>query len=114
MLVREFLKDDRDIFPVIARLIILWGKLFQDTAPQYEKLVFIETKPQFNIFRSSTSFTFGYPNLMLSQLQYISFHFNINIATFVGFQIAVYAYIVLRLLHTSQAARGLIRLLIHC
>ena len=33
---------------------------------------------------------------MLSFLQYISIYFNINIATFVGFQIAVYAYVVLR------------------
>ena len=46
--------------------------------------------------RSSTLFTFGYPNLMLSLLQYISFYFNIKIATFVGFQIAVYTYVVLR------------------
>ena len=40
-------------------------------------------------------------------LQYISFYYNINIATFVGFQIAVYAYVVLRiLLHTqAQVAR---------
>ena len=30
----------------------------------------------------------GYPNLKLSLLQCISFYFNINIATFVGFQIA--------------------------
>ena len=30
---------------------------------------------------------------MLSLLQYISFYFNVNIATFVCFQIAVYAYI---------------------
>ena len=33
---------------------------------------------------------------MLSLLQYISFYFNINIATFVGFQIAVYANVLLR------------------
>ena len=64
-------------------------------------LVSIETKLHgstnwFNIVRSSTLFTFGYPNLMLSLLQYIIFYFNINIATFVGFQIAVYAYVVLR------------------
>ena len=32
--------------------------------------------------------TFGYANLMQSLQQYISFYFNINIATFVGFQIA--------------------------
>ena len=51
---------------------------------------------RFNIVRSSTLFTFGYPNLMLSFLQYISSYFNINIATFVGFQIAIYAYVVLR------------------
>ena len=51
---------------------------------------------RFNIVRSWTLFTLGYPNLMLSLLQYISFYFNINIATFVGFQIAVYAYVVLR------------------
>ena len=38
---------------------------------------------------------------MLSLLQYISFYFNINIATFVGFQIAVYAYVVLQ----AQVAR---------
>ena len=50
----------------------------------------------FNIVRSSTLFTFGYPNVMLSFLQYISSYFNINIATFVGFQIVVYAYVVLR------------------
>ena len=47
------------------------------------------------VVRSSTLFTFGYPNLMRSLLQYISFYFNINIATFIGFQIAVYAYVVL-------------------
>ena len=41
---------------------------------------------------SSTLFTFGYPNLMLSLLQYISFYFNINIAIFVVFQIAVYMH----------------------
>ena len=37
-------------------------------------------------------------NLMLSLLQYIRFHFNINIfvASFIRFQIAVYAYVVLR------------------
>ena len=40
---------------------------------------------------------FGYPNLMLSLLQYISSYFNINMATFVGFQIAIYAYVVLRI-----------------
>ena len=60
------------------------------------------------LVRSSTLFTFGYPTLMLSlMLQYISFYYNINIATFVGFQIAVYAYVVLRiLLHTqAQVAR---------
>ena len=39
---------------------------------------------------------------MLSLLQYISFYFNINIATFVGFQIAVCAYVVLRTLHTLR------------
>ena len=58
-----------------------------------------ETKPhgpRFNIVPSSTLFTFGYPNLMLSMLQYISFYFNINIATFDCFQIAIYAYVVLR------------------
>ena len=33
---------------------------------------------------------------LLSLLQYISFYFNIKIATFVGLQIAVYAYVVLR------------------
>ena len=33
---------------------------------------------------------------MLSFLQYISIYFIINIATFVGFQIVVYAYVVLR------------------
>ena len=33
---------------------------------------------------------------MLSLLQYINFYFNINIATFVDFEIAVYAYVVLR------------------
>ena len=38
---------------------------------------------------------------MLSLLQYISFYFNINFAAFVGFQIAVYAYVVLRILHTQ-------------
>ena len=43
---------------------------------------------RFNVVRSPTLFTFGYPNLKLSLLQYISFYFNINIATFVGFQIA--------------------------
>ena len=62
-------------------------------------LVSIETfklhRPR-DVVRSSTLFTFGYPNLMLSLLKYISFYFNINIATFVGFQIAVYAYVVLR------------------
>ena len=51
---------------------------------------------QHTVVRSSTLFTFGYPNLMLSLLQYISFYFNINIATFVCFQIAIYAYVVLR------------------
>ena len=51
---------------------------------------------RFNIVRSSTLFTFGYQNSMLSSLQYVSFYFNINIATFVGFQIVVYAYRVLR------------------
>ena len=51
----------------------------------------------FNIVRSSTLFTFGYPNVMLSLLQYIRVYFNINIAAFVGFQIAVYAYVVLRI-----------------
>ena len=51
---------------------------------------------RFNIVRSSTLFTIGYPNLMISLPQYISFYFNINIATFVGFQIALYAYFVLR------------------
>ena len=51
--------------------------------------VSIETK-----LHGSTLFTFGYPNLILSLLQYISFYFNINIATFVGFQIAVFAYVV--------------------
>ena len=30
---------------------------------------------------------------MLSLLQYISIYFNINIATFVGFQIAVVAHV---------------------
>ena len=51
-------------------------------------LVSFETKAtRFNIVRSSTLFTFGYPNLILSLLQYISFHFNVNIATFVGVQI---------------------------
>ena len=49
---------------------------------------------RFNIVRSTTMFTFGYPNLMLSLLRYISFYFNINIATFVDFQIAVFAYVV--------------------
>ena len=62
-------------------------------------LVSIETfklhRPR-DVVRSSTLFIFGYPNLMLSLLKYISFYFNINIATFVGFQIAVYAYVVLR------------------
>ena len=48
---------------------------------------------RFNIVRSST---FGYPHLMLPLLQYISFYFNINIATFVGFLITVHAYFVLR------------------
>ena len=49
-------------------------------------------------------FTFGY--LMPSFLQYISFYFNINIATFVGFQIAVYAYVVLRTFtYTNQVDR---------
>ena len=43
---------------------------------------------RFNILRSSTMFTFGYPNLMLSLLQYIIFYFNINFA--------VYAYDLLR------------------
>ena len=57
----------------------------------------------YSIVRRSTSFTFGYPNLMLSLLQYISFYFNINIATFVGFQIAKYAYAVLRT--QAQVAR---------
>ena len=57
-------------------------------------LVSIETKAtRFNIASSSTLFTFGYPNLMVSLLQYISFYFNINIATFVG---TVFAYVVLR------------------
>ena len=53
---------------------------------------------QHNVVRSSTLFTLGYPNLMPSLLQYISFYFNINIATFVSFQIVVYmyAYVVLR------------------
>ena len=40
---------------------------------------------------------------MLSLLQYISFYFNINIATFVGFQIVVYAYIVLHTFTYTQA-----------
>ena len=31
---------------------------------------------------------------MISLSQYISFYFNINIATFVAFQIALYAYVV--------------------
>ena len=44
----------------------------------------------------------------------IQFNTLQTLATFVGFQIAVYAYVVLQLLHTSQAAQGLIRLLIHC
>ena len=39
---------------------------------------------RFNIVRCSTLFTFGYPNLMLSLLQYISFYFNIKIATLVA------------------------------
>ena len=61
---------------------------------------------RFNMVRSSTLFTFGYPNLMLSLLQYIIFHFKINIATFVGFQIAVYAYVVLSTFtYTTQVAR---------
>ena len=57
-----------------------------------------------HIVRSSTLFTFGYPNLILPLLQYISFYFNINIATFVAFQIAVYAYVNLCcvLLHTLR------------
>ena len=56
----------------------------------------MRSKRQSYTVRSSTLFTFGYPKLMLSLLQYISFYFNINIGTFVGFQIAVYAYVVLR------------------
>ena len=40
--------------------------------------------------RSTTSFAFVYPNLMISLLQHISCYFNINTATFVCFQIAVY------------------------
>ena len=70
-------------------------------------LVSIETKPhgpRFNIVPSSTLFTFGYPNLTLSMLQYISFYFNIDIATFDCFQIAIYAYVVhlcCVLLHTQ-------------
>ena len=65
--------------------------------------VSIETK-----LRSSTLFTFGYSNLMLSLLPYISFYFNINIATFVGFQIAVYCMHTLRcvLLHTQAQVAG--------
>ena len=57
------------------------------------------------LVRSSTLFTFGYPNLMLSLLQYISFYFNINIATFVGFQIAIYAYVVLRTFDVCPAIK---------
>ena len=45
---------------------------------------------------TNSLFTFEFPNLMLSLLQYISFYFNINLATFVGFQTAVFAYVVLR------------------
>ena len=43
---------------------------------------------------------------MLSLLQYISFYFNINFAAFVGFQIAVYAYVVLRIFtYTTDKAK---------
>ena len=52
---------------------------------------------------------------MLSLLQYITFYFNINMATFVGFQIAVYAYIVLRTFtHTSPSSRVNARVTIWC
>ena len=63
---------------------------------------------QHTVVRSSTLFTFGYPNLMLSLLQYISFYFNIDIATFVCFQIAIYAYVVLRTFtYTSPSSPSL-------
>ena len=63
---------------------------------------------RFNIVRSSTLYTFRHPNLMLSLLQYISFQFNIDIATFVGFRIAVYAYVVLRTFtYTSPSSPSL-------
>ena len=55
---------------------------------------------------SSTFFTFGYPNLMLSFLQYISISFNIDIATFVGFQTAVYTYVVLRTFTYTRTSSG--------
>ena len=71
-------------------------------------LVSVETKAtRFNIVRSLTLFTFGYPNLMLSLLQYISFCFNINIATFVG---TVFAYVVLRTFTYTSPSRPSLRL----
>ena len=66
----------------------------------------ISQSVRFNIIRSSTLFTFRYTNLMVSFLQYISFYFNIDIATFVGFQIAVFVYVELRkFLHTVVRLR---------
>ena len=38
-----------------------------------------------------------YPNLILPLPQYVSFYLNINMVSFVGFHIAVYAYVVLRI-----------------
>ena len=60
-------------------------------------------------------FTTGfYLNLMLSLLQYIRFHFNINIfvASFIRFQIAVYAYVVLRSF-TSPSSPSVSRRLVY-
>ena len=70
-------------------------------------LVSTETKQDAvsRIVRSSTLFTLGYPNLMLSLLQYISFYLNINIATFVSFQIAVYMHTLCCVLLHTQVAR---------
>ena len=44
---------------------------------------YLNKATRFNIVRSSTESTFGYPNLMLSLLQYIGFYFNIKIYSYI-------------------------------
>ena len=63
---------------------------------------------QHTVVRSSTLFRFRYPNLMLSLLQYISI--AIHIAIFVCFQIAIYAYAVLRTFTFTRPSSTSLRL----